>query len=90
MASSRASTIITMGMIFIRSLTEMEPTSAATGALPLTPLAVAPIDMATRVTAARTAGTAPAAAVLSEGPARNDVWNWMVLPSALMNWAEPW
>jgi hypothetical protein len=33
---------------------------------------------------------AAAAAVLVEGPARSDVSNWMVLPSALMNWAEPW
>ncbi len=40
---------MTMGMILNRSFPEMEPTSAATGALPLTPLAVAPIEWATWV-----------------------------------------
>ena len=79
---------MTMGMIRKRSLLESVPTSVARAASPLTPLAVAPIDRATRSTAARTAGMAAAAAVLSGPPATSPVWNWMVRPSALMNWAE--
>ena len=69
----------------------MVPTSAANGASPPTPLAVAPIDRRHR----RDRGRAPrasasAAAVLVGGPARKAVWYWMVRPSGLMNWAEAW
>ena len=63
MANNRASTTITMGMILNRSFSDIEPTSAARAASPLTPLAVAPMDRATAVTAIRTPGTAAAAAV---------------------------
>ena len=66
----------------------MEPTSDADAASPDTPDEVAPMSRATEVTTARTAGMAVAAAVLSDDPAASDVWYWMVVASALMNWAE--